>query len=376
MAGYRVFVFVAFMVVASACSAESTDTTAGTSSVPESSTTSTVSDLGTTTTSPTTTTAPTTTTTTTPAAEGTFEDPVQPGDWVRVGSVDVVVLAVDTDATDKVLAENQFNEPPVEGNRFVMWRVALANAGDEVTVALGEVSFSVVGPSAVAYDAFATCGVVPDGLDEFRDVFPGGSLEGNLCWEVSEDDADALVLLVDEFSFAGDRVVFAAADSAVPLDVEYPTPAVPDPDGPIGSRGNPQPMGETVTVGDWEISVTEVAEDATDVVLAENQFNDPPADGRQFVMIGIEATYIGTESDTLGFSVSINTVGPLAVSYTGEDTCGVIPGELESFAEVFPGGQISGNLCWSIRTDEVADLVMYLQEALSFDESVVFVGLR
>ena len=288
----------------------------------------------------------------------------------------MVVLAVDTDAADEVLEKNQFNEPPVEGNRFVMWRIAVANAGEEVTASLGEVSFSVVGPSAVAYDAFANCGVVPDGLDVFRDVFAGGSLEGNLCWEVSNDDADALVLLVDEFSFAGDRVIFAAADSAVPLEVEYPTPPIPDPDGPIGSRGNPHPLGTTVTVGDWDISVTGVVEDAADAVLAENQFNDPPADGRQFVMIGIEAIYTGTESDTLGFSVAINTVGPLAVSYTGEDTCGVLPGELDSYAEVFPSGRLSGNLCWSVRSDEVDDLVMYLQESLSIDESAVFAGLR
>lgn len=375
MVGYRVYLLVVFMVVTAACSGESTDSTIEDSSVQESSTTSTVSDSPTTTTAPTTT-IPATTTTTTMAVGGTFEDPVQPGDWVRVGTVDVVVLAVDTDATDDVLEENQFNDPPVEGNRFVMWRVAVSNAGDEATASLGEVSFSVVGPSAVAYDSFASCGVVPDGLDLFRDVFPGGSLEGNLCWEVSEDDADALVLLVDEFSFAGDRVVFAAADSAVPLVVEYPTPAIPDPDGPIGSRGNPLPLGETVTVGDWEVSVTQVVEDATDAVLAENQFNDPPADGHQFVTIGIEATYTGTKSDTLGFSVSFNTVGPLAVSYTGEDTCGVIPDGLDSFAEVFPSGRISGNLCWSVRTDEADDLVMYVQEALSFDESVVFVGLR
>ncbi len=364
------------MFAVAACTAESTESTVAGSAAPEASTTSVVSESSTTTTTAATTTAPSTTTTTTMAVGGTFEDPVDPGVWARVGGVDVVVLAVDTDVADEVLDENQFNDPPAEGNRFVMWRVAVANAGEEVTASLGEVSFSVVGPSAVAYDAFAGCGVLPDGLDMFRDVFPGGSLEGNVCWEVSEDDAESLVLLADEFSFTGERVVFAAADSATPIEVAYPTPVPPDPDGPSGSRGNPNPLGDTVTIGDWDVSVTGMVEDATDAVLAENQFNDPPAEDHQFVIVGIDATYTGTDSDTLGFSVSFNAVGPLAVSYTGEDSCGVIPDGVDSFAEVFSGGTVTGNLCWSVRSDEVDDLVMYLRESISFDDTTVFVGLR
>ena len=220
-----------------------------------------------------------------------MEDPVPAGTWAGVGAVDIVVLANEPDATDLVLAENEFNTAPEPGNRFVMWRVAVANGGEQTTPLLAEVSFAVAGPSTVVYNTSANCGVIPAQLDEFRDVFPGGTVEGNLRREVADEDAESLVLLVDEFAFSSDRMIFASAGTKVPLTVDYPTPVPPETDGPVGTRGNPYPLGETITVGEWDVTVTDVAEDATAEVLAENSFNEVPPDGRQFLMIGIEATY-------------------------------------------------------------------------------------
>ena len=386
MGKFWTLALIGLMLLIAACSSGSDDATTETSEVSPDSTTSTVAQApSTTTTVPessttTTTTTPTTTTvaltTTTMPAGGTFDDPIPPGSWARVGNVDIAVLSIDTDVADLVVEENAFNDPPAEGNRFVMWQLAVSNAGEDVTNLLSEVSFSVVGPSAVAYDAFTDCGVVPDALDTLRDVFPGGTLVGNVCWEVAEADADDLSLLVEEFAYDGERVVFAAPEPGAVLEVEFPTPVPPDPDGPVGSRGNPYPIGETVTVGDWELSVTGVVEDATDVVMAENQFNDPPAEGRQFTMVGIEATYTGSDSDSLAFSTSFSTVGPLAVAYSGDDTCGVVPDGLDTFADVFNGGTITGNLCWSVKSEEVDGLVMYVTESLSFDDTMVFLGLK
>jgi hypothetical protein len=366
----------AVLLIVPACSSASTDTTAAGSDAVE-----TTAAEGTTTTGPqaaatTQATERSTTTTTEPAAAGTLEDPIPAGTWATVGTVDAVVLATQPNATEVVLADNEFNEEPAPGNRFVIWRVAVANAGDEPTPLIAELSFSVVGPSAVAYDASSYCGVIPDEFDAFREVFPGGTVEGNLCWEVAEEDADGLVLLIDEFAFSSDRAVFAAAGTDVPLAVEYPVPAVPDGDGPSGSRGNPIELGEAVAVADWNVTVTGVIEDATADVLAENTFNEPPADGRQFFIVTIEATYDGAASDMLFASTLFNVVGPRAVSYTGADSCGVIPNELDAFSEVFPGGTVVGNLCWSVHNDDVDGLVFYVQQSFAFDSEPIFVALR
>jgi len=365
----------AAVLVVSACTGSSDDTTAA----GPGSTVTTVAPTSTseaTTTTAATTTTETTTTTTVAGAAGTMEDPVPAGTWAGVGAVDIVVLANEPDATDLVLAENEFNTAPEPGNRFVMWRVAVANGGEQTTPLLAEVSFAVAGPSTVVYNTSANCGVIPAQLDEFRDVFPGGTVEGNLCWEVADEDAESLVLLVDEFAFSSDRMIFASAGTKVPLTVDYPTPVPPETDGPVGTRGNPYPLGETITVGEWDVTVTDVAEDATAEVLAENSFNEVPPDGRQFLMIGIEATYNGDASDFLFASTSFSTVGPLAVAYTGEDTCGVVPGEIEVFSEVFPGGTVAGNLCWSVRAEDVGGLLLYAQEAVTLDGEPLFFDLR
>ena len=68
-----------------------------------------------------------------------------------------------------------------------------------------------VGDSAVAYGTFeAYCRVIPNELDTFSEVFPGGTQTGNLCWSVRSSDADSLVLIVDNaFSFDQDRAYMA-----------------------------------------------------------------------------------------------------------------------------------------------------------------------
>lgn len=361
---------VAAVLVVSACNSGSSDTTATQSNATDTTAEPTSTSEAVLTTAATTTVAATATIET--AASGTIEDPVPAGTWATVGSMTAVVLASEPDATAAVLAGNEFNEDPAPGNRFVMWRVALTNETDEVIQLFTEVSFSVVGPSAVAYDASAYCGVAPDQLDEFRDVFPGGTIEGNLCWKVEDADADELVLLVDSISAADDRIVLAAGDAEATGDVIYPTPAETDPDGPPGTRGNPRSIGDTVTVGDWDITVTGAIPSATVDVLGEDPLNDEPADGRQYFIVGIEATYNGTSSDLLVVSTSFNTVGSLGVAYTGADLCGVLPDEIDVFSEVFPGGTLSGNLCWSVKSGEADELLLYVQESVSLDEERTF----
>ena len=318
-----------------------------------------------------------TTTTALPTQGGTIDDPVSAGEWFPVGEWQIAVVGGDTDATEAVLAENEFNDPPAEGNRFVVWRVAVANHGAEPTQPAIGLTFSSVGPSAVAYDFEATCGVVPDDFSSFRTLYPGGTIEGNLCWEVSDGDAESLVMLVDEaLSFTDNRAVFGPAATGEVLEVAYPEPPLPDPNGPVGSRGNPIPLQETVTMGDWEVRVLGSIDDATEQVLAENDFNDPPRDGGQFVIAEIEATYVGTDSSIFAVDATVGLVGDAAVGYDVEDSCGVIPNALDDFSEVFPGGALSGNICWEVPSSDKEGLVMSLMEAFSFDEDIWFMAIR
>ena len=149
-----------------------------------------------------------------------------------------------------------------------------------------------------------------------------------------------------------------------------PTPSTED----IGSRDNPVPIGEIVSIADWDISVIAVTPDSTDIVASENQFNDPPAAGHQYVLVLVEATYTGDSSDSLLWSVDMSVVGDSAVVVS--DQCrAVVPNELDSFTEVFGGGVITGNLCWEVLSSDVDSLVLIVEESFSFDGVRAFLEL-
>ncbi len=144
-----------------------------------------------------------------------------------------------------------------------------------------------------------------------------------------------------------------------------------------GTRADPIPFGFPAQVGDWTVTVESVEADGTALVMTENQFNDPPEPGEQFVLVRVAGTYEGNETGSFYIDLAYATVGESAVAYTNfGDSCGVVPDEIP-ITDVFTGGMVSGNICWSVRSEDVASLVMYIEPLFSFDESErVFFALR
>jgi hypothetical protein len=166
----------------------------------------------------------------------------------------------------------------------------------------------------------------------------------------------------DELSDA----LFTVLEEDVP-DIERPRADQPE-SGPTGSRENPVPMGTEAVTGDWVVVVLDVIPYATDVVMAENMFNEPPREGHQFYIATLEATFEGSGSATL-FDLNFQAVGPAAVSYTTfEPGCGVHP-NMFPVSEVFEGGIVTFNVCWSIQSSDADALVMYVEPFASFDGS-------
>jgi hypothetical protein len=127
-----------------------------------------------------------------------------------------------------------------------------------------------------------------------------------------------------------------------------------------GGRLAPYPMGtRTLLIDNWEVSFISSVRDATSIVMAENQFNDPPAAGRQFFMARIRATYRGSGSSYLDAGYRFRALGPAGVVYTTfDDSCGVIPDEYPD-RETFRGGTSEGNLCWQVRSSDASSLVAF-----------------
>ena len=146
----------------------------------------------------------------------------------------------------------------------------------------------------------------------------------------------------------------------------------------LGTRDNPLAVGTTIEMGDWTLSVTEVSLDATDAVMGENEFNDPPVDGRQFVMFNVDATYVGAESGTAWLDFGWGIVGSAGNTFGGgsmDDYCGVIPSPLDDTGETFPDGTVSGNVCISADTDQLDGATIRIEESFSFDDTRAFFAL-
>ena len=148
-------------------------------------------------------------------------------------------------------------------------------------------------------------------------------------------------------------------------------------DAALGTRDKPLEIGTRIEMGDWTLAVTDVTLDATDEVMAANQFNDPPVEGRQFVMLNVDATYEGDESGTAWLDFSWAIVGAAGNTFaTGmDDYCGVIPDPLDDTGETFPGGTVSGNVCVSVDSDQIEGGTIRIEESLSFDDTRAFYAL-
>jgi hypothetical protein len=141
---------------------------------------------------------------------GTRTNPIPLGKEVALG--DGWKMKVDSatpDATAAVLDFNSFNDPPAAGRQFFMVRVTVTFTGQGSGSFDGAFRLRAVGGAALGYSGFEnSCGEIPDELSQ-NEVFTGGTISGNACWEVRSSDADSLVLYDAPPSIVPMRLFFA-----------------------------------------------------------------------------------------------------------------------------------------------------------------------
>lgn len=135
------------------------------------------------------------------------------------------------------------------------------------------------------------------------------------------------------------------------------------------------PTGKSVEVGGWKIEVLNVNLNATQVVVEANQFNKPPAEGERFVLAEVKLTYDGEEL-SVPADLTYHAVGPDGTLYDEFDAaCGVIPAPLDQFEEVEKGGEVTGNLCWSVSNGHVDGLMLVVSPVFNEEATSVFLSL-
>jgi hypothetical protein len=141
-----------------------------------------------------------------------------------------------------------------------------------------------------------------------------------------------------------------------------------------GTRENPIPVGTMSQVGDYQVTVTAFQADATQAVLDENQFNEPPPEGFVYSLIGLAMTYVGAETGTPWIDLAWSGIGASNVASTSDD-CNTYPNNILDVPELFPDGAAEANICLTVQSTDLDSLVLILESAFSLEETRIFFAL-
>lgn len=164
----------------------------------------------------------------------------------------------------------------------------------------------------------------------------------------------------DAVTEAAETTSVAVPTEAAPLEgletkTAEPTPEpepTPESEAPsAGSRDNPgNPDTDVATFAEtWEVQIGRFDPDARPEIMAENQFNDAPAEGNTYIMLPVTATYIGPDSGEPWLDLDITFVTRDGRSF--EQVYAVIPNDLSDVAPLYNGGVGEGNIAFEVPAD-------------------------
>ena len=141
------------------------------------------------------------------------------------------------------------------------------------------------------------------------------------------------------------------------------------------SRENPYPLRTEISSKDWKVVINSVTFNANDAVAAANQFNEPPAEGKEYVLINYTATYIGNDpnGDTPAF-VLVDFVTADGVTVDGADSTAVAPDAIDTLTTLYNGASVSGNVVRAVPSSNAQDGVLAVTPGLLADK--VFVAVK
>lgn len=141
------------------------------------------------------------------------------------------------------------------------------------------------------------------------------------------------------------------------------------------TRENPYPLGTEISGEDWKVVVNSVTFNANDAVAAANQFNDPPAAGKEYILINYTATYIGDNSNgelALFASVDYVTVDGITIDAAGSAV--VAPDGIDFMKILHKGASVTGNIAYEVPSDTARDGVLAVTPGVMAD--TVFVAVK
>lgn len=323
---------------------------------------------------PTATSIPPPTPTPTPLPPGfTIDNPVKAGGVLHgADGTEIVATAIVEDAWELIHANQQvkraiyfdYIEPPAEGNRFYMITIDMAFNYGEGSLTVEDSHFRLMDKNRVLYHPHQnSCGplewtlprdIITNSLR--RELFIGGRTRGNICFEISEDESNLLLVHQPESTTKSlrfltlDPLANGSPSDLTTISVEPRQDSLSFPPG--FTVDNPVEAGGTLNGSDGTgIVATAIVEQAWELIQPESEYNDPPAEGYRFYMVTVEVAYnIGEGFISVKASDFALTGDHRAVYLPHWDWCGITPNELAG--EVFIGAKIKGNICFEIPESE------------------------
>jgi hypothetical protein len=233
---------------------------------------------------------------------------------------------------------NQFNSPAPEGQEYVAIKVHVKSVHtDSQAHRLDSGDFRLTGDRLVEYMA---PGIVPPEPALKAEMFSGGEAEGWLVFAIGQNEG-RLLLDFDPLSDSGSRPIFIALtpDAVIPVD---PQLADLKPTDRGLTHEQPGQLGETLITEDWAVTILESirGEQAWQMTLAANQFNDPPSNGREYLAVRARVRNLNPADETVRIdSSSFKTIGSANVIY---DAPSIVEPSPPLEAALYPGGEVEG----------------------------------
>lgn len=256
---------------------------------------------------------------------------------------DVQVLEVKRgdEAWNEILAANQYNDAAPEGMEYLLIKLHVKSTyADNEEHSIGHCDFNVTGDRLNLYSCLSTFAISPEPqLD--ATLFTGGETEGWISYLVGKGEGN-LILIVDEgLNFDDGSSRYIAIDEGASISVS-PDFASLAPTNLGTDRMSPAPMGEKLVSDDWEITILESirGEEAWNIILEANQYNDPPEAGMEFILVKVHARNISTQdiAQSMDFT-SFTTTGSANEIY---DAPWAVAPEPILTSSLFPGGETEG----------------------------------
>jgi hypothetical protein len=142
-----------------------------------------------------------------------------------------------------------------------------------------------------------------------------------------------------------------------------------------GSRENPSPIGSVIESDDWRVVINSVTLAASDAVTGANEFNEPPAEGSEYILVNYSATYLGDDSNgQMPALVSVEYVTADGTTINSFDNFIMAPEAMDTTSTLYKDGTATGNVAFEVPSATASQGVLAVRPGMLGDK--VFVAVQ